>query len=276
MDVGKRHGHPRRVPCRDAGGRQGGAADQQVGPPEERRKPLREVVTPPVEAPSKPVRKDGPEKGGGVFTFARPPQRQRWRKGKGNPRRPRGHVRVDEARPKAENGGNHPPTATTKKQPQRTADSSPETVSAQRHKGASKTSQEKVGGSKPQLPSARPVSRSPAGSASSAGTGTSIAPLSPAHTRERRRTSGKQPSSGRSCPGSAGLGSTASSSSSSVPFDTTPKRTDHEGKAGTPTTLQESRSTQGTTDQALLRVLTASQERSGAEQVAAGGQRSPP
>ena len=97
MDVGKRHGHPRRVPCRDVGGRQGGAADQQVGPPEERRKPLREVVTPPVEAPSKPVRKDGPEKGGGVFTLARPPQRQRWRKGKGNPRRPRGHVRVDEA-----------------------------------------------------------------------------------------------------------------------------------------------------------------------------------
>ena len=33
-------------------------------------------------------------------------QRQRWRKVKGNPRRPRGQVRVDEARPKAENGAN--------------------------------------------------------------------------------------------------------------------------------------------------------------------------
>ena len=76
MEVGKRHGHPRRVPCRDVGGRQGGTADQQVGPPEERRKPLREVVTPPVEAPSKPVRKDGPEKGEG-YSLSRAPHNAR-------------------------------------------------------------------------------------------------------------------------------------------------------------------------------------------------------
>ena len=81
---------------------------------------------------------------------------------------------MSEARPKAENGDNHPRTTKTHNK----ADASPKTASATRHKGARATKREVVGGkeSKPQLPSARPVTQNRAGMESSAGLRASSVP----------------------------------------------------------------------------------------------------